>query len=254
MRLWDDCLELEAYIQSHSANSVYCLDGKVPKTYMSRETTDISQFCKLAWYEWGIYRPRAVEYPNNLLCLGRYLGLAIDVGPAMTAKILQHNGEVVYRSMYWPLTAEAKADGQVQLDILTFREGVEELLGTKLTWDALEEVGIPDTPEYLPYANKDQNEGMFPNLDEEITPETGDEYVYASIMLPRGSKMVCGAVIACKHDKDGNPIRRQSDNPNWTRVCMMWSFPEVTSPHSLQMQLHKQCMHSVIWTGTSTYY
>ncbi len=26
--LWDDCLELEAYICSHSANSVYRLDGK----------------------------------------------------------------------------------------------------------------------------------------------------------------------------------------------------------------------------------
>ncbi len=32
MRLWDDCLELEAYIRSHSINSAYCLDGKVPET------------------------------------------------------------------------------------------------------------------------------------------------------------------------------------------------------------------------------
>ncbi len=28
-RLWDDCLELEAYICSHSVNSVYHLYGKV---------------------------------------------------------------------------------------------------------------------------------------------------------------------------------------------------------------------------------
>ncbi len=41
-RLWDDFLELEAYIHSHSANSVYCLDGKAPETYMSGETADIS--------------------------------------------------------------------------------------------------------------------------------------------------------------------------------------------------------------------
>ncbi len=40
-QLWDGCLELEAYIRSHSAKSVYCLDGKVPKTYMSDETVNI---------------------------------------------------------------------------------------------------------------------------------------------------------------------------------------------------------------------
>ncbi len=48
--LWDDCLELEAYIRSHHVTSIYRLDGKVPETSMSGETTDISQFCELAWY------------------------------------------------------------------------------------------------------------------------------------------------------------------------------------------------------------
>ncbi len=173
MRLWDDCLELEAYIRSHCANSIFCLDGKVPETYMSGETEDTSQFCELAWYDWVMYRPGAVEYPDKPMRLGKYLGPAIDVGPAMTAKILQHNGKVVYRSTYRPLTIEEEADGQVQLDMLTFREGVEERLGKKLTRDKLEEVGIPDTPVYLPYADEDQNESTFPDLDEEVTPRLG---------------------------------------------------------------------------------
>ncbi len=55
---------------------------------MSGETADISQFCELAWYNWIMCRPGTVDYPNELLCLGKYLGPAIDVGPAMTAKIL----------------------------------------------------------------------------------------------------------------------------------------------------------------------
>ncbi len=45
-QLWDDCLELEAYVYSHSVNSVYLLDSKIPETYMSQETADISQFCE----------------------------------------------------------------------------------------------------------------------------------------------------------------------------------------------------------------
>ena len=46
-RLWDDdCLELESYIRSNSAHNIYKLDGEVPETILSRETSNISQFCE----------------------------------------------------------------------------------------------------------------------------------------------------------------------------------------------------------------
>ena len=43
--LWDDCLELEAYIRSNTAHDIYKFDGEVFKTVMSGEALDISQFC-----------------------------------------------------------------------------------------------------------------------------------------------------------------------------------------------------------------
>ena len=43
--LWDNCLELEAYIRTNTAHEIYKLDGEVPKT--SDKTSDISQFYKL---------------------------------------------------------------------------------------------------------------------------------------------------------------------------------------------------------------
>ncbi len=61
---------------------------------------------------------------------------------------------------------------------------------------------------------------MFPDLDEEVTPEAGDEYVHALVMLPRRSQLVCGTVRARKQDLDGNPIGCQSENP-----IMMLNFP-----------------------------
>ena len=69
---------------------------------MSGETADISQFCKLSSYEWILYREESklVAYPDENPALGRYLGVAINVGPAMTAKILKANGQVIHRSMY----------------------------------------------------------------------------------------------------------------------------------------------------------
>ena len=45
--LWDNCLELEAYIRSNTIHDIYKLDREVLETDMSGETSDISQFCKL---------------------------------------------------------------------------------------------------------------------------------------------------------------------------------------------------------------
>ncbi len=39
---------------------------------------------------------------------------------------------------------------------------IEESFGARLTHAKLDEVGIPDTPDYLSYAYKDQNEVSFP--------------------------------------------------------------------------------------------
>ena len=49
--------------------------------------------------------------------------------------------------------------------------------------------------------------------DAEITPEMGDNYLGAEIMLPRGGTLVKGRVAARKRDRDGNPIGLANSNP-----------------------------------------
>ena len=98
MALWDDYLELESYSRSHTALDIYSLNGQVPKTIMSGETADISFISELGWYDWVKFRDTSETFPNDKVVLGRYLGPSIDVGPALTAKILKMNGTVVYRS------------------------------------------------------------------------------------------------------------------------------------------------------------
>ena len=73
---------------------------------MSGETLDISQLCELEWYEWIIFRELVVSFPEDKMVLGIYLGPIIDVGLAMTAKILKPNVEVVHQSKYWALLPE----------------------------------------------------------------------------------------------------------------------------------------------------
>ena len=40
------------------------------------------------------------------MVLGRYLGPSIDIGPAMTVKIMKSNGEVLHRLTYRDLLPE----------------------------------------------------------------------------------------------------------------------------------------------------
>ena len=50
-RLLDDCLELESYIRSNTANGIYKLDGEVPETIMSEEMSNINPFCEFEWFK-----------------------------------------------------------------------------------------------------------------------------------------------------------------------------------------------------------
>ena len=104
--LWDHCLEFESLIRSNTAHDIFELAGQVPETVMSGETSDISQLCELGWYEWSKFRDVAAPFPEDKPVLGRYLGPSVDIGPAMTAKFLKHNGQVIHTSTYRSLTTD----------------------------------------------------------------------------------------------------------------------------------------------------
>ena len=73
---------------------------------ISGETSVIIQFCELKWDEWIMFH----LIPDDMLKLDLYLGSIIDVGPAMTTKILTENGQVLHRSTYRSLTPDELLD------------------------------------------------------------------------------------------------------------------------------------------------
>ena len=87
-------------MQSNTVWDIYKFHGETAQTVMSGETTEISQFFELSFYEWVMFWEefKLVAFPDENPTLGQYLGVAIGVGPAMTAKILKANGQVVYCS------------------------------------------------------------------------------------------------------------------------------------------------------------
>ena len=108
--LWDDCLELEAFIRSNIAHGIYKTDGQVLKPMMSGEVTDISQCSVQEWFECIMFYDETAPFPDDVLKSGHYLGSIIDVGPAITTKNLTKNGKVLNSSMYRPLTPDRIAD------------------------------------------------------------------------------------------------------------------------------------------------
>ena len=145
--LWDDCLELEDYIRSNTAHKIYKLNGEVPKTVMSGETSDISQFCQLKWLEWVIFWDEIASFPDDVLILGRYLGPSVDVDPAITPKILTENGQVFHRSTYRPLTPGKLLDKDGPDAWDQFMARVHEKVDSCVLPRELEYIGIENTPQ-----------------------------------------------------------------------------------------------------------
>ena len=73
---------------------------------MTGSTADISHIAEFGYYDWVMYRDNNPSCPDDKLILGRYLGPAMDIGSALTAKILQPNGQYVCRSTLQHLTDE----------------------------------------------------------------------------------------------------------------------------------------------------
>ena len=51
-KLWDHCIELECEIRCWTALGYPELEGQVPHTTITGQTTDISPCVKHAWYDW----------------------------------------------------------------------------------------------------------------------------------------------------------------------------------------------------------
>ncbi len=125
------------------------------------------------------------------------------------AKILKSNGVFVCRSTLRHLTDE-ELDSPVHKDMRhKFDESIEHHLGpAALPQDFPSEDLTPDPTYYDDTDAMDLEYG-----DAEVTPEIGDNYLSAKLMLPKGGVMVKGRVTARKRDRDGKPVGHANDNP-----------------------------------------
>ena len=215
-KLWDHCLELVGYIRSCTALDTFELDGQVPETIVSGQTADISPFVEHAFYDWVYFLDTSIKFPNDKMVLGRWLGPAHNIGPAMTAKILKSNGEVLYRSTYRGLTTtELQSDNEKQKREL-FDKLIYERLGGNVEADAdLDAIDAEAVTPTLELYEEDV-EGTTPHApdaDDEVTPEFQDNYIGAEVQLSRLGEYKTGKVKRRAKDEDGEVYGQAHSNP-----------------------------------------
>ena len=227
-RFWDDCIEMEAMIMSHTAHPLWELKGEVPETVMTGNTADISQFADLAWYDWVFFRDTTIAFPDDKEVLGKYLGPSFDIGPAMCAKFLKENGEVVHRSTYRPLTKDELESPKIKDDMTRFNQAINDRHGEGITYEDTKDPILKDymTPHLSRYED-DHGGGLEHAPDEEeIDASTYDQYVNAEVLLPHGGKMATGKVVGRKRDHEGNLIGKHNPYPILDTRVYEVEFPD----------------------------
>ena len=104
--LWCFALEYESYVRLHTAHDIYQFDGRIPETVVLDETADISPFCEFGFWDWVKFREKCVAFPGDPMVLSKYLGPSINVGPAMTQRVMKANGEYEDRFTVFQLTPQ----------------------------------------------------------------------------------------------------------------------------------------------------
>jgi hypothetical protein len=140
------------------------------------------------------------------------LGVAIDIGPAMTRKILKKNGMVMNRSSVISRTLHEIQPPTELKERQKFDTEIEEKSGPAMNRNDFED--DPDyadfvTPTFDCYEDDEVPPSKMPDIDdikEEHDVDTYDQYVGAHVRVPIGNEIKSGKVIW------RNTVRRRANS------------------------------------------
>jgi hypothetical protein len=217
-RIWDDCLIREAYVRSNTVLDIFGLEVQVPESIVKGKTVDISTTAEYGWYEWVRYRDTAASFPVSEIQVGRYMGAAIDIGTAMSRKVLKANGQVMYRTSVRSLTLDEIQSPTEIAERLDFDASVEETLGkSMLEADFKDDPDFANllTPTFEPFDDDEVPAYKFPDIDDVDNyhdVDTYDKYVGAQVRVPIGGERRSGKFMRRKRELDGTWKGRANAN------------------------------------------
>ena len=216
-KLWDYGMVWVTEIMSMTHTTAGGLDGSIPITKVTGETTDISEYLDFGFYDKVWYRDNAGLDESKP---GRWLGVSEYTGNLMCYHILNRNGEVVSRSTVQRVTA---LELQTVEHSKTFDE-FETAIRLKLKENRTYLGAKPNPADWGDYFEDDEDfhnefNRIFDDEDiaqaDDFTPEVmEDTYLNMELAMPRDDTGPEFAKVTKRlRDANGNPIGKANDNP-----------------------------------------
>jgi len=220
-RLWCYAGEWIAQIRRHTVHDLMALDERTPVEHFTGFTPNIAPLCTFSFYDYCWHWMPVEGFPQERKQLGRWIGVAHDVGGPLTYWVLTEKCKVVARSSVTPLTELELKEPLIRAQAVTLDDAIKAKIGKHRTDEEVEEEldGLfPTTGDLL--GDEDIDDGMepfeadaaMPEADE-WTPETFDQYLTAEVLLPVRGELVKARVTGRKRGADGNPVGTANANP-----------------------------------------
>ena len=219
---WCYAIEWAAHIRSFTAHDSLMLNSRTPEERITGVTPDISEFIHFSWAQWVWYRDPN-SFPEADVHLGRWLGVAEDVGQAMTYWVLTDKRTIIARSSVAPLSDVDMRSPSIKEQFTRFND--------KCFLQNARGGPSPNGIEIFPEVIKEMDEDLIYNTQEadEFTPESFDEFLSAQVLLPVGGELRRGQVTRRLRDHNGKPIGTRNANPFLDTREYEVSFPDGSS-------------------------
>jgi hypothetical protein len=233
-RLWDFCARYVSELRCVTAQPLYSLHGRTPHELVTGNTPDISEYLAFHWYQ-PVYYYDSAAFPGERELMGRWIGVAHNVGQAMCFWILPKSGVPIARTTVRGVTESELQSTQVHQEVKAYDEAIQRKIGDiHLSEDSLSfEVGSKELEQALNDADDDGfNESFEPEADrpemDDFDEETLDNLLASEVVLPKGDYQFVGKVIGRKRDANGNLIGRANHNPILDTRVYKVEFPDGT--------------------------
>jgi len=193
-RLWDFCSRYVSEVRSLTAQPLFSLHGSTPFELVTGNMPDISEYLAFEWYQ-PVYYYDQTTFPNQRELLGRWIGIAHNVGQAMCFWILPKSGVPIARTMVRAVTEAELQTNDVKMELESFDASIKRKIGDHLINESDLSFEVDSNKLLMALQDaSDDDDGHYdmvePEADrqdvDEYDEETYDKLLSAGVVLPKG--------------------------------------------------------------------
>ena len=230
-RTWTYAAKWITALRRLTASSIPDLEGRTPTEYVTGSTPDITVYCLFQWYDYVYYHSPDASFPYQKREMGRLLGVADNCTDELAFVILPLSGNLLIRKSVWGIPPETLTTDSVKADMLELdaaiakRFGDQTLHGRRRDSPDLEELPDPP-PDFLEEEDTELAEPLENQDADSYTPESLDEYLGATLLLPHGDGVQRARVLRRQQDPLGKPVGKRHSNPIFDSRMYEVEFPD----------------------------